>query len=1101
MKLNRRGKLLLSAMIGTMASGIAAVYSVFTFFILTNKVSDDGDGRGNVGLRSYFHTGIGTAARPFVITRPRHFYNLARLQNLGAFSEETVFQLGYDLTSGGKGNNNGVLDDGEKWLVYAGDTGNDTTQVLDMSGSFYRNTIFPIGSEGAPFYGEFKGNDLVISGLTVTSFPEDVGVFGYTAAGSYVHNLFFKNLTIEDDGWDKMVLNPSFYSPAANSYTLGATLNDSTVVSADGSWLAADKPITAGTTTITISCTGIPSTYSPKFRCSSAYMVEDKNTAGKFSFNLSKVASDTGLTGTTSGNVYSRLSVCSNYSTGGHLYSHVLGTFTVNIKYDGSGNYSFNVKRDVFNSNDTTNDSMSVTNYKHGANIGFVFGHCDGKAQEIYVDGGSLKMNNGNIANRQVLEQESETGLIGEVGASLDKEGTPNSAYQNNSETGVVNFSGIYENIMPTYGTANAYHQVSVGHNGPGDTNWTTEFGQYTDFVPVASKSSNYLEYLRQNQVLNNGETVDHYFTDYYPNSYYQSKSTPEENISFSYNLDFAGRNLIADTRDESGKVVTARGLGVFKMATGKTDNNPGVLGLQMRNTSEFQIKRGRVFDEVFYTTAEYDSTTEIENDNTSWFNNWKTGETNGTRIFTPSTLPTFVTEHTWNQELEKTTNYVFRTSLADNQTMNDKNYFGNAATSNDFIKEYFRYKLITSGGTKVPITDNNFGVKIQTASQNKNEKPINITSFDSYLYCTESKDRNGVVNDIASCPVNKTEEFTGNGETTLFTLINKPLKKPTITVDGVDYTDTLTWSTNSNDISFGTAPANKAKILVSYVYDSFCPSGTINFSIKNTFGANVTIIAGASSQNTQYCNDEDHSPREASYDEQPTASIISIYDKETSRNGSTVLDPTDPNLSVRVSKFSAVKPSYSTYMPLLGTKKEDFRFFDYNHVTGAVNPSATLSTDEKYLGVDPSGHNEILYAHTFKIPKAGDYFIYSPTGNTKLYYVCAQGQDQGEIGDSSSNYSGDNAIKNVDFVRAVPGDLTYSTTGQARYHLSFKGYWTNGSGTMTIGNYDDSRTSPIDITSASNQESIIIWNNSIGQTIYYNGHEHSDDFITEGGH
>ena len=55
MKLNRRGKLLLSAMIGTMASGVAAVYSVFTFFLLNNTVSDDGDGRGNIGLRSYFH--------------------------------------------------------------------------------------------------------------------------------------------------------------------------------------------------------------------------------------------------------------------------------------------------------------------------------------------------------------------------------------------------------------------------------------------------------------------------------------------------------------------------------------------------------------------------------------------------------------------------------------------------------------------------------------------------------------------------------------------------------------------------------------------------------------------------------------------------------------------------------------------------------------------------------------------------------------------------------------------------------------------------------------------------------------------------------------
>ena len=188
------------------------------------------------------------------------------------------------------------------------------------------------------------------------------------------------------------------------------------------------------------------------------------------------------------------------------------------------------------------------------------------------------------------------------------------------------------------------------------------------------------------------------------------------------------------------------------------------------------------------------------------------------------------------------------------------------------------------------------------------------------------------------------------------------------------------------------------------------------------------------------------------------------------------------------------------TYIPLLGEKKEEFRYFDYNHLTGAVNPSATLSTDEKYLGTDPSGHKEILYAHTFKIPKPGDYFIYSPTGNTKLYYVCAQGQDEGEIGDAASNFSEDNAIANVDFVRSVPGDAIYSAISQSRYHLNFKAYWSNQPGTMTVGDHDATTTSAASITTAANQESIIIWNNATGQSIYYNGSEKTDNFITDGG-
>lgn len=1083
MKLNRRGKLLLSAMIGTMASGIAAVYSVFTFFILTNKVADDGDGRGNVGLRSYFHTGTGTAAHPFVITRPRHFYNLARLQNLGAFSEHTYFQLGYDLPAEGRGDNDGILEGEEKWLVYTGDSGNETSTALDMSASFYRNTIFPIGSEGAPFYGEFNGNNLIISGLTVTSFPEDVGVFGYTAAGSTVRNVFFKNLTIEDDGWDKTVLNPSFYSPNENSITLTATSNDATTPEADGSWLEEDKAI-SNSSYIALACSGVGSTYIIKFRASSQYLVESNTQAGKFTFDLDKIASDSGLTGNTVGNIYTRLSICSNYSTNGHLYSHVLGTFTVNVKSDGQGHYSYNIKRDVHNNADTLNDSMSLTNYKHGANIGFVFGHCDGSARNIFVNGGSLKMNNGSASNRQALPQESETGLIGEIGASLDKEGTPNSAYEGNSETGVVNFTGIYDNIMSAYGAANTYYQVDSNNAGrDGQDKRSNLGGNYTDFVPADGSSDDYLEYLRQYSI---DGANPHYLTDYYPNSYYSSASA--NSLSYSFNLDFAGRKLVADTRDSSGNLLVSRGLGVFKMATGATDNS-SFLNYAMLGTDEFQIKRGRSFNEVFYTTAEYDSTAEVASGNTTWFNDWKTGETNGTRIYTPSTLPSYVTEHTWCTELEKTSNYVFRTSLAPISDMDDKNYFGN--NKNPFLKEYFRYKLMNSSGEKVPTTDKNFGVKIQTASPSKNIQPTNILSFDSYLYCKKT-------NDIVSCPVEKTENFIGDGAISRFTLAYKPLKEPTVSINGVKLLGAdFSWSSDSNDISFNETPAVNDAISIDYVYDSKCPSGTINFSIKNINGANVTVIAGASSTRKLYSNG--NSPAEVGT-ENATASIISIYDKENCENGTVTLNPDVTARRVTVSKFTALKPSYSTYMPLLGTKKEGFRFFDYDYSTGAVNPNATLSTSEKYLGTDLSDHNEILYAHTFKIPKAGDYFIYSPTGNTKLYYVCAQGQEFGEIGDSPTNYSGDNAIGKIDFVRAVPGDGTYSTTDQARYHLNFKAYWSNAAGNMTIANYNNTTTSPISITSASNQESIIIWNNALEQPIYYNGAQRTESFVLDGG-
>ena len=561
-----------------------------------------------------------------------------------------------------------------------------------------------------------------------------------------------------------------------------------------------------------------------------------------------------------------------------------------------------------------------------------------------------------------------------------------------------------------------------------------------------------------------------------------------DHSVTYSYNLNFAGRRLVSDTRDDSGKVIVGRGLGVFKMATGATDNS--IHGLQMRGSNEFQIKRGRSFNEIFYTTAEYDSTAETAAGNTSWFNEWKTGVTNGTRIYTPSTLPTFVTDHTWNKELEKTSNYVFRTDLRPANEMENKNYFSN--NKNPFLQKYLSYKLMDASGTSIT-SGKNFGIKVQKPSQNKTQPPINITSFDSYLYCKK-------MDSIPSCPVDKNENFIGDGTSTLFTLIETPLKAPKITVNGTVLNTGFTWIPGSKDITFSEAPESNAAISISYVYDSLCPAGTINFSIKNSRGANVTIIAGASRIHSQYTNGNPAVERPVADSEESTASIISIYDKDTCINGTYEIDPGEPDHTVTVAKFDPNKPSYSTFIPLLGTKKEDFRYFDYDYSNGRVNPSATLSTDEKYLGVDRSGHNEILYAHTFKIPKAGDYFIYSPTGNTKLYYVCAQGQDVGEIGDSPSNYSGDNAIANVDFVRSVPGDAIYSTIAQARYHLNFKAYWSNGAGSLTITDRNETTTSPINIVSTPNLESIIIWNNTVGQSIYYNNVERTENFITQGG-
>jgi hypothetical protein len=80
-------------------SGVSALAVSLSFaYYYATKDEFSYNMEGQVGLRNYFHTsttyvGVETAAKPYVITRPIHFYNLTRLQNLGVFGKKHIFNL------------------------------------------------------------------------------------------------------------------------------------------------------------------------------------------------------------------------------------------------------------------------------------------------------------------------------------------------------------------------------------------------------------------------------------------------------------------------------------------------------------------------------------------------------------------------------------------------------------------------------------------------------------------------------------------------------------------------------------------------------------------------------------------------------------------------------------------------------------------------------------------------------------------------------------------------------------------------------------------------------------------------------------------------
>ncbi len=103
---------------------------------------------------AYYASGDGSKDDPFVINQPRHLYNLAWLQYLGAYNQE---------------------EDGTVKEVYFRVEGNSTNEggdsILDMDGW----TLPPIGTKENPFVGNFNGNDTIIKNLTVSNTFSDYG--------------------------------------------------------------------------------------------------------------------------------------------------------------------------------------------------------------------------------------------------------------------------------------------------------------------------------------------------------------------------------------------------------------------------------------------------------------------------------------------------------------------------------------------------------------------------------------------------------------------------------------------------------------------------------------------------------------------------------------------------------------------------------------------------------------------------------------------------------------------------------------------------------------------------------------------------------------
>lgn len=123
---------------------IASFFSLITASVAWFQSKTDvnfGGGHGSTAA-SYFESGAGTEANPYIVSNQTHLYNLAWLQYLGQFNTEispTHFKLKNDI---------------------------------DMSG--WGSALPPIGTQDNPFIGIFDGDNHTIKNITISNDISDM---------------------------------------------------------------------------------------------------------------------------------------------------------------------------------------------------------------------------------------------------------------------------------------------------------------------------------------------------------------------------------------------------------------------------------------------------------------------------------------------------------------------------------------------------------------------------------------------------------------------------------------------------------------------------------------------------------------------------------------------------------------------------------------------------------------------------------------------------------------------------------------------------------------------------------------------------------------
>ena len=883
----------ISLLVSTIALSVGMTIALY------NKSIKGNGTYGEVSLRSYYECGSGTRLDPFVITRPRHLYNLSRLQGLGVYGEKTYFQLGkVDL---GGVDSNGIP------MCYADDSSNVKKPYLDMSSSDRDSIpINAIGSESLPFYGVFDGQNVEIKNLNVYADPQDAGLFGYTAHNSEVHNLFLSNVTIHALGYTSeytalysptsTIGNNAYFSYNKNDGSAAITYNSSNQ-NTEFTYFYADNEFhyTAENSSPipTVSIVAPSNNYSFTSLISGDLITTNANNQivpdldRVFSFFAEKKA-EQGITYPIQASSCASL-IVSSVDRYGQKHSKVLLTLEYDFTLD-SANSSF--------------ISMGVRlEDDHGNNIGLIAGHCDGSIYDCYVYNGSFEMNDGGQGYYN-LENGSNLGLIGLVGATVQNILARESdvGVKDGKNIGVLDFTTIYKEIIDDNSFANSQNAVGVSAG--------------ITYAPIPT--SKYEQYLRKN----NGTYI-----------------TKEED-----SVSFRGRTIITNTD-----------LGVFTVATDAATQGTGSdsgqnIDSSMILTEDVAIKDTNNNNEyyIYYSTGEFNKAYHTAHGGSTFANYIASyNASNNSHLLLGHHFPSKDQFSRDSFEVrEARQNYFVRFKLDPNYRKGKGFYFSDLDTDTDggaFMANYFNYKLVDQNSYHIPVGNNKCGVML------KNNLRQEVDSFSGSFALPDLTTEIGGVSTVAYCLED------AEGKPYVSNMVNFEIKNDLA---------------NVTVIAAPTDPAKPAALGV-YKLDAGDFSGSIDYSLLN-----YDLRFNQSYSNPDYA----------------------------------FFMPTDNNLA-----YFDYRVNGTTSKGEIGTYTSSGTFTIATSASNATVPNEYNLSEYGY-----SSGKTRLFAHTFCLPR-GRYCLGSASSGSqcvpKIFYMCAQGQDDGQFDFDDNVFASVDRVENIDFV------------------------------------------------------------------------------------